>query len=157
MKKFINEFKEFIAQGNVIDMAVAVVIGAAFKDIVNSLVNSVVMPLISLLLNGINVSDWKWVIRPATFDAAGKVLTEETALGYGVFIQEVLEFFIIAICIFLMLKVVLSFKTTFEKLAKKEAEKAAEQEAEAIQETAPAETAEDILKDIRALLLKEKN
>jgi large conductance mechanosensitive channel len=152
MKKFINEFKEFIAQGNVIDMAVAVVIGAAFKDIVNSLVNSVVMPLISLLLNGINVADWKWVIKPATYDAAGKLLTEETALGYGMFIQEVLEFFIIAICIFVMLKVVLSFKDKFIKLAKKEEIEAAEEAAE----EAPAESTEDILKDIRELLKSEK-
>lgn len=152
MKKFINEFKEFIAQGNVIDMAVAVVIGAAFKDIVNSLVNSVVMPLISLLLNGINVADWKWVIKPATYDAAGKLLTEETALGYGMFIQEVLEFFIIAICIFVMLKVVLSFKDKFIKLAKKEEIEAAEEAAE----EAPAESTEDILKDIRELLKAEK-
>lgn len=152
MKKFLNEFKEFIAQGNVIDMAVAVVIGAAFKDIVNSLVNSVVMPLISLLLNGINVADWKWVIKPATYDAAGKLLTEETALGYGMFIQEVLEFFIIAICIFVMLKVVLSFKDKFMKLAKKEEIEAAE---EAAKET-PAESTEDILKDIRELLKAEK-
>lgn len=153
MKKFIKEFKEFIAQGNVIDMAVAVVIGAAFKDIVNSLVNSVVMPLISLLLNGINVSDWKWVIKPATYDSAGKLLTEETALGYGVFIQEVLEFFIIAVCIFVMLKVVLSFKDKFEKLTKKEEEVIKQAEEEAAEQT---ETAEDILKDIRNLLTKEK-
>jgi large conductance mechanosensitive channel len=152
MKKFINEFKEFIAQGNVIDMAVAVVIGAAFKDIVNSLVNSVVMPLISLLLNGINVADWKWVIKPAVLDAAGNVVTQETALGYGMFIQEILEFFIIAICIFVMLKVVLSFKDGFMKLAKKEELEAAEEAAE----EAPAESTEDILKDIRELLKAEK-
>ena len=103
MKKFIKEFKEFIAQGNVIDMAVAVVIGAAFKNIVNSLVNSIIMPLISLLLNGINVTDWKWVIKAAVYDADGKLISGETALGYGVFIQEVIEFFIIAISIFIML------------------------------------------------------
>ncbi len=152
MKKFIKEFKEFIAQGNVIDMAVAVVVGTAFKDIVNSLVSSVVMPLISLLLNGINVSDWKWVIKPATFDEAGKLLTEETALGYGMFIQEVLEFFIIALCIFLMLKLILSFKEGFlNKLAKKE-----EEAVEEVVEEVKAETAEDILKDIRTLLEKGK-
>lgn len=148
MKKFIKEFKEFIAQGNVIDMAVAVVIGAAFKNIVNSLVNSIIMPLISLLLNGINVTDWKWVIKAAVYDADGKLISGETALGYGVFIQEVIEFFIIAISIFIMLKIVLSFKGRFFKKEEEADEKAEKAEAK--------ETTEDILKDIRNLLT-EKN
>ena len=65
MKKFFEEFKAFISKGNVVDMAVAVIIGGAFSKIVTSLVNDIVMPLISLLLNGVNVTDWKWVIKAA--------------------------------------------------------------------------------------------
>lgn len=157
MRKFLKEFKEFIAQGNVIDMAVAVVIGTAFKGIVNSLVNYIIMPLVSLPLNGINVSDWKWVIKPAVYDATGKVVTEETALGYGMFIQEVIDFLIIAICIFVMLKVVLSLKGKLEKLAQEAEEKVKEETAKTVkEETVKQETAEDILKDIRALLSNNK-
>lgn len=148
MKKFFEEFKSFISKGNVIDMAVAVVIGAAFGKIVTSLVNDIIMPLVSLLLGGINVTDWKWVIKPARFDAAGKLISAETALTYGNFIQTILEFLIIALSIFIMLKIVLAFKARIEKLAniKEEAEKS----------TVSAETAEDILKDIRALLENNK-
>lgn len=151
MRKFIKEFKEFIAKGNVMDMAVAVVIGGAFGKIVNSLVNDIIMPLISILTNGINVSDWKWVIKAAEYDAAGNMLAEETALTYGTFIQTILEFFIISFCIFVALKLVLSFKTNFEKISEKK------EEEENTEPEIPAETTEDILKDIRNLLTENKN
>lgn len=150
MKKFFEEFKAFISKGTVVDMAVAVIIGGAFSKIVTSLVNDIVMPLISLLLNGVNVTDWKWVIKAAEYSEAGQLIADETALAYGNFLQTILEFLIIAFSIFLMLKVILSFKARLEKLAKHEAEKQVEEAAEA------AETTEDILKDIRALLSEKK-
>ena len=154
MKKFFADFKAFIAKGNVIDMATAVIIGAAFNKIITSLVNDVIMPLISLLVGGLDVTDWKWVISPEVLDEAGVVVTAENALRYGVFIQTVIDFLIVAFCIFLALKVVLTFKGTFDKLKKKEEEAAAEVE------EAPAEpeisVEQQLLTEIRDLL-KEKN
>lgn len=150
MKKFFAEFKEFISKGNVIDMAVAVIIGAAFKDIVNSLVNDIIMPLVSLATGGLSVEDWKYVITPAD-EAAG---IAESAVNYGVFIQSILDFLIMAFCIFVMLKVILAMQAKAKELfiKKKEEEAAAEEAA------APTETQEDILKDIRELLrAKEEN
>lgn len=144
-KKFVTEFKEFIAKGNVVDMAVGVVIGSAFGNIVTALVSNVIMPLVSLLTGGINVSDWKWVIKEAVVEN-GTVVTEETALSYGLFIQAVIDFLIIALCIFLMMKFILASKNKLIK--KKEEEAPAEPE-----EKAPTEM--DVLCEIRDLL-KEK-
>ena len=140
MKKFFEEFKAFIAKGNVVDMAVGVIIGGAFGKIVTSLVNDMIMPLVGVLLGGVNISALKWVISPATEDAA------EVAFSYGAFIQTVLDFLIIAFCIFVMLKLFLQVKSKADKLLHKETVVIEEQPAE------PAETDTDILKDIRALL-----
>ncbi len=132
MKKFVKEFEEFISKGSVMDLAVAVIIGGAFGKIVTSLVNDIIMPLISLITGGVSVADWKYVITPA---AEG---VEESAIKYGLFIQNILDFLIVALVIFLVLKAFLAAKT---KLSKKEEE--AEEEAE------PEETELDVLKEIR--------
>lgn len=99
MKKFFKDFKAFIAKGNVVDMAVGVIIGAAFSAIVTSLVNDIVMPLISLAVGGASVADWKWVITEAVYDANGVLVTAETALHYGNFIQAIIDFLLIALCL----------------------------------------------------------
>ena len=99
----ISEFKEFISRGNVVDLATAVVIGAAFGKIVTSLVDGIVMPVIGYLTGGVSVSDWKYVLSPATVDAAGKEVTE-VAIRYGAFIQTMIDFLLIALVIFLVLK-----------------------------------------------------
>jgi large conductance mechanosensitive channel len=99
----ISEFKEFIARGNVVDLATAVVIGAAFGKIVTSLVDGIVMPVIGFLTGGVSVTDWKYVLSPATVDAAGKEVAE-VAIRYGAFIQTVIDFLLIALVIFLVLK-----------------------------------------------------
>ncbi len=149
MKKFFEEFKAFIAKGNVIDMAVAVVVGGAFGKIVTSLVNDIIMPLIGLISGGVNVSSLKWVFTEAVTDpATGEILTPEAALTYGVFIQTVIDFLLIAISIFVFLKIILAAK---DKFTKKEEEAAEEAPAEE-----PKETTEDILAEIRDLL-KGKN
>lgn len=148
MKQFFKDFKAFITKGNVLDMAVGVVIGTAFSKIVNSLVADIIMPLVSILLGGINVTDWKWVISPAQYDAAGKLLREESALTYGNFIQVVLEFLIIAFSVFAALRAVMTLHKRFEELAGKKPEPEPEDE--------PKETAEDVLKDIRTLLQQNK-
>ena len=99
-----GEFKDFIAKGNVVDLAVGVVIGAAFGKIVTALVDGIIMPLIGVLTGGVSVSDWKHVIHPAITDAAGKVTTPEVAIAYGSFIQTVVDFLIIAFVIFMAIK-----------------------------------------------------
>lgn len=99
-----SEFKEFIAKGNVIDLAVGVVIGAAFGKIVTALVDGIIMPAIGMLTGGVSVSDWKYVIKPAEFDAAGKEILAESAIKYGMFIQTIVDFLIIAFVIFVVVK-----------------------------------------------------
>ena len=149
MKKFFEEFKAFIAKGNVIDMAVAVVVGGAFGKIVTSLVNDIIMPLIGLISGGVNVSGLKWVFTEAVRDpATGEILTPEAALTYGVFIQTVIDFLLIALSIFVFLKLILAAK---DKIVKKKEEPKEEAPAEE-----PKETTEDILAEIRDLL-KAKN
>lgn len=99
----ISEFKEFISRGNVVDLATAVVIGAAFGKIVTSLVDGIVMPAIGFITGGASVSDWRYVLSPASVDAAGKDVAE-VAIRYGAFIQTVIDFLLIALVIFLVLK-----------------------------------------------------
>lgn len=122
MGKFSTDFKNFIAKGNVVDMAVGVVVGGAFNKIVTSLVNDVIMPLVSLLVGGLNVSDWKWVIREAVLAADGTVASAETALCYGNFIQTLIDFLIVALTIFTVLRV---FTKLQQKRTDKEEEKTA--------------------------------
>ncbi len=101
----VSEFKAFIARGNVLDLAIAVVIGAAFGKIITALVDGIVMPLIGMAIGGIDLSDWKYVLKPAQFDAAGKELVAEVAVKYGVFLQTALDFALIAFVIFMVLRV----------------------------------------------------
>lgn len=158
---FFADFKKFIAKGNIIDLAVAVVIGAAFNKIVTSLVNDIIMPLISLATGGASVADWKWVIKDATYDSAGNLLTAETALNYGVFIQSMIDFLIIALTIFVVLRIIVNSQRgvtkqwkKFHKNKQKQEEKV-ETTVEEVEQPAPPqsiESQEDILKDIRELL-----
>ena len=94
----LKEFKEFAIKGNVIDLAVGVIIGGAFGKIVSSLVNDILMPVFGVILSGINISDLKFVIKPASGDIP------EVAILYGSFIQSVVDFLIIAFSIFLFIK-----------------------------------------------------
>ena len=103
MKKFLSEFKEFALRGNVLDMAIGVVIGGAFGKITTSLVNDIIMPLISMLTGGIDFSSWKWVLKAAEGDAA------EVAVNFGSFVAVVLDFIIIAFAVFCMVKAINKF------------------------------------------------
>lgn len=150
MKKFFEEFKEFIAKGNVLDMAIGVVIGGAFKEIVNALVNNIIMPLIGKVTGGVSVEEWKWVLEPAVVEN-GVEVSPEVAVLYGGFIQTIIDFLIIAFCIFVTLKVVLALQSKTKALMKKQEEEAAVAEPEV-----PAETEMDVLKDIRSLLAEKK-
>ncbi|SFK39923.1 large-conductance mechanosensitive channel protein MscL [Lysobacter sp. cf310] len=100
----ISEFKEFISRGNVVDLAVGVVIGAAFGKIVTALVDGIVMPVIGFFSGGVSVSDWKYVLKPSQLDAAGKEVAAEVAIKYGLFLQTAIDFLLIALVIFLVLK-----------------------------------------------------
>jgi len=106
----LQEFKEFAMRGNVLDMAVGVVIGAAFGKIVTSLVNDVIMPPLGWITGGIDFSAMKWVIRPAdNSNPAHKI--PEIAIAYGSFINNILAFLIVAFAIFLLIKIVNKFYT----------------------------------------------
>ena len=134
----LKEFKEFAVKGNVMDMAIGVVIGGAFGKIVTSLVSDIIMPLISAATGGRSFTNWKWVIREAVMNGE-EVVKPELAMTWGNFLQVIFDFIIIAFCIFLVVK-------GMNKLRKKE-EPAPE---------APAEPSEDIklLTEIRDLLKK---
>lgn len=113
MKKFFNEFKEFITKGNVLDMAVGVIIGAAFKDIVTSLTNDLISPILGIF-GGVDFSDLKIVIgTKEVVDAAGATTLVENTLNYGAFITAIINFLIMAFIIFMLVKGV----TAIEKLS----------------------------------------
>ena len=99
----LGEFREFIARGSVVDLAVGVVIGAAFGKIVTAFVDGIVMPIVGVALGGVSVSDWKYVLKPETVDATGKKVAE-VAIQYGLLIQTMIDFLVIAFVIFLLLK-----------------------------------------------------
>ncbi len=100
----LKEFKEFAMKGNVMDLAIAVIIGGAFGKIVTSLVNDILIPVLGILLGRINFADLKYVITPASGDVA------EAAFRYGAFIQSVIDFLIISFSIFLFVKLISSFQ-----------------------------------------------
>ena len=111
MGKFLTDFKEFALKGKVVDMAVGVIVGGAFGKIVSSLVNDIIMPVISLCTGGSGYENLKYVIKkgvPATADGVAAV--EEVAIHYGTFIMNVVDFFIIAFSIFVALRVMMKFK-----------------------------------------------
>lgn len=151
MGKFLTEFKEFAMKGNVVDMAVGVIIGGAFGKIVSSLVNDVIMPLVTLVTGGVNFTDKKIVLRHMTdgngdvitqqvadqLTAAGQTVNPEVYLTWGVFVQSIVDFLIIAFCIFVAIR----FMNKLKKSTKEE-------------EAAPAEPTKEeaLLTEIRDLL-----
>lgn len=149
MAKFIEEFKEFALKGNVMDMAVGVIIGGAFGKIVTSIVGDLIMPPINYMISGANASSLKYVLRPGVEEKvndAGEVIVkgvEEIAITYGAFIQNCLDFLIIALIIFFMVKGIAKLSS----LRKKKQEEVAAPEPE------PAPTKEEVLlTEIRDLL-----
>lgn len=149
---FFKDFKAFISKGNIVDMAVGVVIGGAFSKIVTSLVNDIIMPPIGKLLGDMNFTELKLVLSKAELDEAGEVVKEAVTLNYGTFIQTVIDFLIVAFCIFIMLRAIVKSRQKLEALAKKN---------EVKEEEAPKEpeVPEDILllREIRDSLKKENS
>ena len=138
MKKFLSEFKEFALRGNVLDMAIGVVIGGAFGKITTSLVNDVIMPLVGLLIGGIDLGQLDIVLKPAVM----KVVTAAVTLGIGTFLTTIIDFILVALVIFLMIKAINRFHKKKEEAPAPEEPKGP--------------TSEELLTEIRDLL-KEKN
>ncbi len=113
---FIKDFKEFAMRGNIIDMAVGVIVGGAFGKIVSSLVNDIIMPVVSIATGGDGLKNMKYIIvqgKEAT--AEGVAAVEEVAVNYGMFIQNIVDFLIIAFSIFVALRVIMKFKKKEEE------------------------------------------
>ena len=129
MKKFFSEFKTFISRGNVVDMAVGVIVGGAFGKISTSLVNDVIMPAVSMLMGGVDFTAWKVVLKEAVMEMGADGLLVETApevaIKYGSLIAVIVDFLIIAFSVFCMVKLINSMKEKAEALKKKEEEEAA--------------------------------
>ena len=140
----IKEFKDFAMRGNVIDMAVGVIIGAAFGKIVSSLVDDIIMPLVGVATGGMNFTDYKWVIQKAVIDGTtNEVLTPEVTMNWGSWVQTIVDFIIVAFCIFIAIKAINKMKR--------------DNEAPAEPASAPEPTKEEqLLTEIRDLLKNQK-
>ena len=122
-----KEFKEFALKGNVFDMAVGIIIGAAFGKIVSSLVSDIFMPLLSLVMGNLNLADAKIVLKAAELAADGSVATAEVALTYGAFLNNVIDFLVIALVIFIMIKAINKMRHKEEAKPEKKEEKPSEE------------------------------
>ncbi len=143
MKKLLKEFKAFITRGNVFDLAIAVIIGGAFSKIVTSLVNDIIMPVITMIVGKSSLAEFALVF---TRNADGTVAN---ALRYGTFIQTIIDFLLIAIIIFIMFKILSSARGGISKIGKK---KKNAEVAEPVVVEPPKPTADELLLEIRDLL-----
>ena len=145
MKKLISEFKDFIMRGNVLDMAIGVIIGGAFGKITTSLVNDVLMPFIGWICGTRNMTALNVLVRPAVMEN-GEVVKEAITLGFGTFLGTVIDFLLVALVVFAIVKAANKAHALFEK--KKEAEEEKKDEP-------PKPTTEELLADILAELKKK--
>jgi len=141
--KMVKEFKEFAVKGNMVDLAVGIIIGAAFGKIIASLVSDIIMPPIGLLLGGLNFTDMQWIMKDAVTDPMTGKVTAAVALKYGSFIQTLVDFIIIAFSVFMIIKGIMNMK-------KKQVE---EQPAAPAAPPAPTKD-QELLTEIRDLLKK---
>ena len=143
MKKIINEFKTFIARGNVMDMAVGVIVATAFGKITTSLVNDVFMPFISWIFGTRDMSALNLVVRPEALNDAGEVVQAAITIGFGTFVATIIDFLLVAMVVFMVVKAMNTAKAKMEK----------KQEEEAAPPAPPAPSAEEVLlTEIRDLL-----
>lgn len=156
MKKLFKEFKEFINRGNVLDLAVGMIIGSAFTAIITAVVNGVLKPLINLI--PIGETGLQTVLRPAVLDDAGNVLVEALILDWGAVISAIITFLLTALVLFIIIKAINTAKAKAEAAkAKLEAEQAAAEEAaEPEPEPEPAPTTEELLEKIITILEKKE-
>ena len=143
MKKMFNEFKAFIARGNVMDMAVGVIVATAFGKITTSLVNDVFMPFISWIFGTRDMTALNLVVRPEIVNEAGEVTQAAITIGFGTFVATVIDFLLVALVVFMVVKAMNTAKAKLEKKA----------EEEAVPPAPPAPSAEEVLlTEIRDLL-----
>lgn len=142
-----QDFKKFALRGNIVDLAIGVIIGGAFGKIVTSLVNDIFMPILGFLTAGTNFKELKWVLKPERI-INGQVVPE-AAILYGSFIQNIIDFLIIAFSIYMFLKIVHRFRKRKEKEEQEQAQAAAA-------ETVKAPTEVELLTEIRDLLNEKK-
>lgn len=148
---FFTDFKKFITKGNVLDMAVAVVVATAFNAIVNGLVKQIITPLVTYFTSGVSINEWEYVLREEVLNAEGAVEVSKISIQYGLWLQSILDFLIIAFTVFVLVRVIkgMERKLNAKEIAKKEAEAAA-QKAEADAKAAAAAekaAAEQAIKD----------
>ena len=165
---FWSDFKAFLSRGNILDMAVGVIIGGAFGKIVTGLVNYILNPLIGYWVKTGSLDDWKTVLKPAVLDEAGEIVTAESAILWGSWIQTIIDFVITALCIFLILRIITKARAVAERKKIEEAEKKAAEEKAAAEVAAKAaaekeasfeasiRNQETLLAEIRDLLAKKK-
>ena len=143
MKKLYNEFKAFIMRGNVLDMAIGVVIAGAFGKITTSLVNDLILPLVSWICGTRDMTALNILVRPAVYDEAGEVVKEAITLGFGSFVGTVIDFLLIALVVFAIVKVA------------NKAHDLAHKKEEAEEEAAPEEPAKPTSEELLAQILEE--
>lgn len=148
-KGFITEFKEFIMRGNVLDMAIGVIIATSFGKITTSLVNDIFMPLLGGIIGDMDLTQLNWTMVEAVKDSAGVVTKEAVVIGFGTLLATIIDFVLIALIIFIMIKI---FNKTREIT---EAKLLHKQKEEAVEEAPPAPTSEELLSDILAELKKQ--
>ncbi len=177
--KFWADFKKFIAKGNVLDLAVAVVVATAFNAIVNGLVNYIITPFITYMTSGVSINEWEYVLRDEVINAEGVVEVTKISIQYGLWIQTIVDFIIIALSIFIAVRMIrnaqrklhedeIREKEEKEKKAKEEAEAKAKAEAEEKERELEKRESErqemlsdinaqaEILKEIRDILKEQK-
>ena len=118
MKKFIEDFKKFIKRGNVVDMAVGVAVASAFTAIVTAFTKGFISPLIALVSGHSNMDDLKWIVKPEVLDAEGTVVEAEVSILWGSFLQAIINFLIVALTLFVVMRVVSGMKTRAEKISR---------------------------------------
>ena len=114
MASFIQEFKKFAVKGNMIDLAVGIIIGAAFNKIVDVLVKQIIGPPLGWLTAGVEIGDLQWVVDPPTLDEAGEIVDPGVVIGYGLFLESMIDFFIIALVLFVIIRTINSLKDEAE-------------------------------------------
>jgi large conductance mechanosensitive channel len=146
-KKWLKDFRDFAVKGNVVDLSVAVVIGAAFGKIISSLVADIVMPIVGILIGGVDFSSWKLTLKDASLNNSGIIVKQAVTMNIGTFIQNIFDFFVIAWAVFIMVKVINRLK---RQLIKEETEEKKEEV------PTPLSKDQELLTEIRDLLKKEK-
>ena len=114
MTKFLKDFREFAVKGNVIDLAIGIIIGTAFNKIIQSLVHDVIMPPFGLLWGDKDFTKYKWVLEPGRVDAEGTVIAEEVAITFGNFLAVTVDFLIVALVVFMVIKLINATKRKAE-------------------------------------------